>query len=303
MRYILGSSAESLRVALEGRTATIEAEFGSDVVEGSLLTLAHHAGEYQGKPAPCLRLLEGDRPPEGIEVVGLSHVDLDTLGGVLWLEGHVPSNQAERLFWRVAGAVDVQGPHRLEDILAAASADFTSAEVEAAVVRVHAFWAWSQVNRAPRPPRGESVDVTDYIRDAVLTLKRILTGDEQLLEAGREWLRQMEGLETSSFVDEVEDVLVRSSDQFVNHLYRHEGRIYRAVVGCSSRFRTVTISLESPVDGVSAKEIAQSLWGEEAGGHPGIAGSPRSGFASVEEALSEAKRAAEAVAEAFRKAL
>ena len=38
---------------------------------------------------------------------------------------------------------------------------------------------------------------------------------------------------------------------------------------------SVTVSLADPIEGVVCRDIVQSLWGMEAGGHAGIAGSPR----------------------------
>lgn len=52
-------------------THTVEAEFGDSVVEGSSVTLAHH-----GKRAENLPTVENT-------TIGISHFDLDTLGGVM----------------------------------------------------------------------------------------------------------------------------------------------------------------------------------------------------------------------------
>ena len=48
-----------------------------------------------------------------------------------------------------------------------------------------------------------------------------------------------------------------------------------AVVAFNTLNGSVTISFEDTPEGVSACEIAQTLWGMLAGGHKGIAGSPR----------------------------
>ena len=39
--------------------------------------------------------------------------------------------------------------------------------------------------------------------------------------------------------------------------------------------KSITVSFADRGKKISAKEIVQELWGNEAGGHPGIAGSPR----------------------------
>jgi hypothetical protein len=48
-----------------------------------------------------------------------------------------------------------------------------------------------------------------------------------------------------------------------------------AVVAHNKHVGTITVSLESPIPGVSCRDVVQKLWGELAGGHAGIAGSPR----------------------------
>lgn len=57
-----------------------------------------------------------------------------------------------------------------------------------------------------------------------------------------------------------------------------------------TRDDSVTISLEKPIRGISCREIVQELWGSEAGGHDGIAGSPR-GKSMTEKDLINAAEA------------
>lgn len=107
--------------------ATVEAEYGDDVVAGSTpaLTLAHH-GSRKENPNPCLRdnipggfLNMSTRPNDPahdlfvpIEAIGLSHIDLDALGGTAALMGKKPAHES---FWRLAAHIDSNGPHRAAD--------------------------------------------------------------------------------------------------------------------------------------------------------------------------------------------
>lgn len=79
-------------VASQGQPGlTVEAEYGATVIEGRLYTAAHHqpagspyAGDHVvegGRPSPCIdpnipQVREGD--------ILLSHLDLDSIGGVLY---------------------------------------------------------------------------------------------------------------------------------------------------------------------------------------------------------------------------
>ena len=87
-------------------------------------------------------------------------------------------------------------------------------------------------------------------------------------------------------------IKLRNSDKFTNHLYvAPNGRTAKAVVALNrgNEPTAVTISLADPIDGVSCVEQAQALWGPKAGGHLGIAGSPRD-REMTEDDLHEAAR-------------
>ena len=67
--------------------ATVEAEYGDECLEGTMATLAHH-GPRSNNPAPCNTPDVPVLPPFATVVV--SHIDLDTLGGIYALQGRKP---------------------------------------------------------------------------------------------------------------------------------------------------------------------------------------------------------------------
>jgi len=84
--------------------------------------------------------------------------------------------------------------------------------------------------------------------------------------------------QASRFDRDVGSILVRitSGRDFVNHLYVDlDGVPARAIVSYNRDSGSVTVSLADPIPGVSCREILQGMWGPEAGGHDGIARSPR----------------------------
>ena len=277
MRVLLSASAESLRAALlpHASTATVEAEFGDVVVEGTISTLAHH-GARAGNPCPCLcnPASAGD-----IDVFGLPHIDLDTIGGVLGLLGKRPGPMS---FWTLAAYVDVRGPHKLSESVALPEDS----------ARLFAWWAWSEAHRCAPPRDGSVIDATDYIETASNILSAVLADDPELLARGSEWHAKKEELNKDSFFEYTNDVIVRVHVEFVNGLYTDpNGHVAKAVVGYNPERGSVTISLADPISGVSCAAIAQTLWGALAGGHEGIAGSPR----EEEMRLSELTRARDAM--------
>jgi len=261
MKVLLSSSGESLRTALTSyaSTATVEAEYGDEVVEGTVATLAHH-GTRAGNPCPCLC----DPVPAGsVGMFGVSHIDLDALGGILGLLGSRPG---PRSFWELAAYIDTRGPHKVGE----------SGACPEDLEKLYAWWAWSESHRCAPPRDGSVADVTDYVTSATETLGRIMDDDPEMLARGEEWCARKDALNKSSFLERVNDVIVRVHVEFVNGLYVDpDGRPSLAVVGYNPAKGGVTISLADPISGVSCAEIARMLWGPLAGGHAGIAGSPR----------------------------
>lgn len=263
---------------------SVEAEYGSHVVEGHLYTAAHHqaTGRYMGRhlglagrPAPCndegIPLIQ-----EGVILV--SHLDLDSYGGALRAMGGFEDlfqNPAHQGFWNLAEFVDTQGAHKIA-VSGACTED---------IQRIQAFQAWLMSGIALS--RTEISDVTDNVREAGSILTRILQGDTVLLAAGDAYQAQESAINRETFVQRKGDLIIRRVDRrgiFVNSLYTDpEGHLGCAIATRSTVTGSVTISLADPIPGVSCREIVQQLWGSEAGGHTGIAGSPRERFMTEED--------------------
>ena len=257
---------------------TVEAEYGSNVKKGKKDTLAHHSQEYKGNPPPCTV-----KPrPLGSGTVLVSHLDLDTIVACLDLMGL--GKEVSDKFRSVAGYVDVNGVHKLDDM------DNISDEDKD---QIHAWWAFSKTLGRETPK--EVKDVTGEVKRAGDYISKIMSGDNEAMEGGKKFKKDSEKLESDSFVKAVGEVIIRKSPEFVSHLYRHGGKFYKGVVSLNTKTGAITVALESKIPGTSCKDIVQQLWGPEAGGHDGIAGSPR----GKEMSEKELDRAAEALQEAI----
>ena len=288
-QIIISSNPDNLQTAITSHEtyATVEAEYGSREVLGSsdLLTLNHHVRTE--RPCPCS--LSNDRfdtVREEIEIIGISHMDLDTLGGIVALLGIKPESRHPG-FWEMAEWVDTKGPHRIRECPAYNAATH---------VLLASFWAWSQDNRLFPPRDGSVADCTEYVQKTTEELKVILLGNDGTeITRGQDFLEKEESLKAESFVrDGLSEsgmhVVLRESDGFVNHLYYDEnGNPVDVVVGYNSKFKSVTVSRADDNVSIVARDFVQELWGELAGGHPGIAGSPRGQEMSLEDAKTAFK--------------
>jgi hypothetical protein len=333
MKALISNNPEKLTNELSNYpyTATVEAEYGSTLVEGSLLTLAHH-GERSNNPPPCVGgniddiifSIPGIDPDSGYAdmakpriliprkeiVVGISHFDLDTLGGIRRVYGihNYSGDIFEDLFWHIAGEVDTRGVHKLHQIKEylwtmteelCHKAEFEEVW-EDCMDKLHAWWAWSAENRLFPPRDGSVENVTDFIKNANKVLDKILScrfglsaeGDGlELLKKGREWKAAQDRLNEESYIGIKNGVILRRSSQFANHLYitpfAHPAK---AVIAFNEKTEAITLSFADPIEGFSAAEIMKEFFGDGAGGHAGIAGTPRDrdySFADAENFFKE----------------
>ena len=244
------------------RTAAVEAEYGDSVVEGGAFTLAHH-GSRSANPSPCLH--ENVRPIFQPAVVGLSHLDLDALGGVLAMYGMKPEAPS---FWALAAFVDVEGPHRLGQSMASCED----------LGRLYAYWAWSQKNRVQAPQDGSVLDVTCQVMEHGLAVCRVLGDDPEMLAAGQAFKEAEAALNEASYLVYSNGVVARKAAQFVNHLYvmpNCAGDTAKACVALNTVTQAITVSFAGPPPAGGAIAIVQGLWGDAAGGREAIGGSPR----------------------------
>lgn len=263
---------------------TVEAEFGDKIAEGSILTLGHH-GPRRENPPPCLFSDKVDLPKNPI--IGVSHIDLDALGGIMAVLGV----RKDALFWRVAAEVDLRGPHKLQVIreeFLAEGEEEVDAQLEWRHVELelYAFWAYSEAHRVSVPREGHAARITDEVVEYIRVLDVILglscPEQKELLEAGVEWSLKKDRLDEASLVEESGGVVLRrTSGEFVNHLYTTQSE---CVVSFNKKWKSVTISLADPIPGLSCEEVVQTLWGPGAGGHAPIAGSPRDREMSMKDA-------------------
>ena len=284
MKVILAPTAD-LAQGVEDVAVSVEAEYGDITVKGSRYTAAHH-GSNSANPCPCV---DTDIPACGPgEIILISHIDLDTLGGVARAMGWCLGPR--RAFWQLAAFVDINGPHKLAQ----------SGASEEDLAALHAYWAWSANNRGPRRESDQTHDVTDEVGRHLIVIEEILDGDVDYLASGEEFRKAGEALNEESFVEASGGVIVRVGPAFTNHLYTTpQGEVCEAVVSFNTKSGSITLSFAEKDDPRDACEIMQAIFGPEAGGHKGIAGSPR-GFRQSLRALGAISGATALEPNAFR---
>lgn len=241
-------------------SATVEAEYGEKVIKGSEVTLAHHTEEYKNNPAPC------NTPDVPVlsdnSTIVISHIDLDTLGGIAALMGR---KKEDSDFWKTAEFIDLNGPHNLFQV------------PEDARKKYVAYQAYQANNRMPRYT--EVVDVTEFILEDLEIIDKIIDGDKTLIQDGIKWDEETKKKIEDCLIFENDNVRVFDSPEGVfcsaSYYSEKQGKVIPSTVTRNGKFKSITVAMADGGKKLSAKEIVQELWGNEAGGHTGIAGSPR----------------------------
>lgn len=242
--------------------ATVEAEYGDECLEGTMVTLAHH-GPRSNNPAPCNTLDVPELPPFATVVV--SHIDLDTLGGIYALQGRKPEDYR---FWEAAEMIDVKGAHHIHEL----DKDIQD--------KLNAYYAYN--DGQPRQRYTEAIDVTKQIDDTYNVVNAIVDINDpehdKLITAGKEWAQTREKEVEDQLVYENKDVRVFDTNGIfcaASYFSPNQNTICPATVTYNEKFKSITLAFEDGGKQLNAKEIVQELWGPEAGGREGIAGSPR----------------------------
>lgn len=242
--------------------ATVEAEYGDECLEGTMVTLAHH-GPRSNNPAPCNTPDVPELPPFATVVV--SHIDLDTLGGIYALQGRKPEDYR---FWEAAEMIDVKGAHHIHEL----DKDIQD--------KLNAYYAYN--DGQPRQRYIEAIDVTKQIDDTYNVVNAIVDINDpehdKLITTGKEWAQTREKEVEDQLVYENKDVRVFDTNGIfcaASYFSPNQNTICPATVTYNEKFKSITLAFEDGGKQLNAKEIVQELWGPEAGGREGIAGSPR----------------------------
>lgn len=265
---------------------SIEAEYGDTCVEGKILTLAHH-GSRSNNPAPC----ELDNQELEFNSILVSHLDLDTLGGIMAVLGIKKGNPS---FWKDAAYIDVNGTHHMYK-LPIRSQDLINSY----------YYIADSIGRLPLT-RDEVKDITETVEEFIVKLNKLFTDEEyqkEMIEKGRQW-----GFDKAQ---EVEKCLVKENRNircfitdgtFCSASYYSPSMdcITNATITLNKKFGSITLAFEDGGNEHNAMEIVQSLWGSEAGGRAGIAGSPRGWNKSPEELEIEFNKLISKVEELYK---
>ena len=273
MKILLANSYGLAEDYISKIEATVEAEYGDKIIKGKNFTLAHHVGEYKNCPAPC----ETDNTDAFEGDILISHIDLDTIGGCLALCNKKPE---DKKFWEGVGILDVNWPHHIHELDAGTQKKIT------------AYWAYNSTHEKEK--HIGVCDVTEEIFKSAEIIKKIIDNDEKMIYNGVMWKEDTERKVENNLLRENDYVrCFETEDVFCSSSYYspEQKKIIPAIVVLNKKMNCVTISFEDGGKKYSAVDAARDIWGDLAGGHNGIAGSPRGWDVPYEKLKAEFNRA------------
>jgi len=263
---ILLAPTYDLAKTIEKPELTIEAEYGKEVLNGTIYTAAHHDARAHNL-APCI---DHKIPKLKSGTIVVSHLDIDSLGGCLIALGKLN----KKFPWDTFAKIDVHGAHKIREFI----------KNENEIKLIYALYAWLKQHRFPYD---KISDITDVVLKASDAIDKIVENNQPFIQAGIDMLKDETELNKRTFVSNMNNVIMRkntSEREFSNHLYTDpSGKSALAVVAYNIVTQSITISLANPIKGINCKDIVQKFWGSEAGGKDVIAGSPRTEKMSEEQ--------------------
>ena len=267
---------------------TVEAVYGNEVVDGARATYDHHAEGYRDNPAPC----NADIEERDGGTILISHVDVDCMGGIMALIGEKPENPS---LWATAERIDLTGPSNLID-----EPEMNQDEMRAFYYVLNPIQKEMRELAAAEKDKGY-VDVTKSIEKLNVDFKKIADRNnperEPLLQAGRDREKQrVEKVESKCVYDDgATRGFISEPGVFCNGAYTAPERDLPPAISCvswsdngssvvafNSKINNLSKSpLRNPECKLNACNIVKSIYGvdfgedAQAGGHAGIAGSPR----------------------------
>jgi len=253
----------------------IETEYGDEYFgkkDGAVLELLHHGKLSDNKPASTILI------PNNYENVNykynnfiISHIDLDTVFGIMWAGGYLKNTKTARVISELVGYLDINGFYKFKNELL----DYNNPDhiKLLAITSLINFWKIN-LNSLSKDIHKLILRIRDYIILGVpeSIKKYLLQGINE-----NDFLKEITELELS-----IPKILVTYiSNTSVTDRYLNNGLEYDMILQYNTGSNSITLACQNEElakkyfgsNGVI--EPLQAFFGKKAGGHKSIGGSPR----------------------------
>jgi len=253
----------------------IETEYGDKYFgkkDGAVLELLHHGNLSSNKPA-SIALIPEDYTPINYKFNNfiISHIDLDTVFGIMWAGGYLKNTKTAREISELVAYLDINGFYKFKNEIL--DYDNHNHIKLLAITSLINFWKINQ-NNLSKDIHKLILRIRDYIILGVPDeVKKYLVQDIN----ENDFLKDITELELS-----IPKVLVTYiSNISVTDRYLNNGLEYDMILQYNTGSNSITLACQN--DEIAEKhfgkkgviEPLQLFFGNRAGGHKSIGGSPR----------------------------
>jgi hypothetical protein len=262
---------------IDNRIVAIETEYGDQYFgckNGATLELLHHGNNSNNKPASTALIPDNNNQHTDFNynVFFISHIDLDTVFGIMWAGGYLKNTKPVREISELVGFLDTNGFYKFKNEVL----DYNNENhiILLAITSLINFWS-IELNSISKDIHKLILRIRDYIMDGVPEdIKKYLIKSS---DNESEFLENITNYQLS-----IPKVLVTYiSHTSVSDRYLNNGMEYDIILQYNIGSNSITLA--SKDDKTAERyfgksgviEPLQLFFGKEAGGHKTIAGSPR----------------------------
>lgn len=286
--YVQVKSLEEAKTIIEKPFITIECEFGDKYIKGDYMTIVHH-GEFSKNLSSAISVHHNlahatydymdsqDLPIEGKSIM-VNALDLDTMLAIYVIEcsakeePYMGENYPPYAFLRAVDRADRFGVHKLKEwstkkeerVLQGEDTELK--DKEKAYKMVLAYHTWANEIKLKFEP-----DFMVQMQKGLDFIESMIKDDSIIEEYYNKETSRKQEVESMLFTESEKGRLFNTTGIFCGADY--EGKSF--IVAFNQKFKAVTLSFEDGGKQHNAVTIMQELFGSEAGGHAGIAGTPR----------------------------
>ncbi len=272
----------------------IECEYGDNVLtedyEGVEIAMYHH-GKYSNNTPPSERWDVYDKLDKGLDNFIISHIDLDTIIGIMWASKILKPTSIAKEIGRLASIQDLKGFHYIENEIL---------NNLKPTIKYRFLGAGYIVSNIEIEKTNDIViDVSRPIHKSILKIKDIIIEgvDEGLKNQVNKWLKEKEldALKYQVFFDEENSIRIFNADKNLLSAYTLDDKTSKINIQYNCGNGSITISTYNEN---IAKELfgengvitpLKEVFGEEAGGRISVGGTPRNKKYTFEDALKAYK--------------
>jgi len=268
----------------------IECEYGDNAIteqdDGVAIAMYHH-GKHKDNTPPSERWDVYDKLDKGLDNFIISHVDLDTIMGIMWASKILKPTSVAKEIGRLASIQDLKGFHYIENEIL----DTLKPTIKYRFIGVGYIVSNIEIEKTNK----NVFDVSRPVHKAILKIKDIIIEgvDQNLKDQIDRWLKEKESeaLKYQMLYDKDNKIRIFNSDKNLLSAYKLNKELSLINIQYNSGNGSITCSTYDEEAAIKlfgengVIKILKETFGEDAGGRISVGGAPRNKKYTFNDAL------------------